>query len=86
MVLVYPTDEAKTDSEETRKVMKQVLAPKMTGIQIRGLKKLQKGGIAIETGNKIAAHKVREMAAKTDIIKCSVPRRVLPKFLIYDVD
>lgn len=41
--LVYPTDEGKTDSEETKKVVKQILAPKMTGIQVRGLKKYENG-------------------------------------------
>lgn len=71
VVLVCPTNEAKTDSEETKKVVKEVLAPKTTGIQVCGLGKIQKEGIAIKTGNKTAVQKITEMAGRNITIKCT---------------
>ena len=50
-VLVYPADEAKEDSEETKKVVKQMIQPKEKGWQIRSIRKVRKGGVAVEAGS-----------------------------------
>lgn len=86
VILVYPKNEEKADSEETKKIVKKVLAPKTTEIQVRGMRKIQKGGVAMETGNKTAAQKIRQMTATNESIKCTRPKRALPKLLIYDVE
>lgn len=86
VVLLYPTDEAMTDSEVTKKIVKEALAPKQQGIQIRALRKVQKGGVAIESGTKKSAQKIRDIAAKNERIKAVEPKKILPKVMLYDVD
>ena len=86
VVLVYQKDETKTDSEESKKVLKEVIAPKDLGIQIRAIRKVQKGGVVVESGTRQGAQKIREIAGRVDKLKIAAPRKILPKMLIYDVD
>jgi hypothetical protein len=85
LVLVYPSDEQITDSEVTKKLVKEALAPKEQGIQIRALRKVQRGGVAIESGTTQSAKKIRDMADKHDRLKIALPKKILPKVMIYDV-
>lgn len=86
VVLAYPQDEEVTDSEETKKVIKETIVPKQEGIQFRAVRKITKGGLAIETGTKEAAINVREALARVPSIKCADPRRRLPRMQIFDVE
>ena len=86
VVLVYQKDESKVDSEETKKVIKQVIMPKESGIQIRAIRKVQKGGVVVESGTRKGAQKIRELASRVETLKIAAPRRILPKMIIYDVD
>lgn len=85
VVLVYPTDEKKVDSEETKKLIKESLAPKKEGIQVRSIRKVQKGGIVVETGTKSGATKIKEMT-RTPTLRVVEPKKINPRVLIYDVD
>lgn len=85
VVLAYPQDDEATDSEETKKVIKEAIVHKQAGIQFRAVRKIQKG-VAIETGTKQAAVKVREALSRVPTIRCTDPRRRLPRVQIYDVD
>ena len=84
--MVYPKDEKITDSEVTKKIFKEVLAPKDQGIQIRALRKVQKGGLAIESGTKKSAQKIRDIASGHDRLKAMQPKKILPKAMVCDVD
>ena len=86
VVLVYQKDETKVDSEETKKVIKEIITPKESGIQIGAIRKVQKGGVVVESGTRRGAQKIRELAGKVETLKIAAPRRILPKMIIYDVD
>lgn len=86
VILAYPQDEEATDSEETKKVIKETIVPKQTGIQFRAVRKIQKGGVAIETGTRQAAAKVREALSRVPTLRCADPRRRLPRMQIFDVE
>lgn len=86
VVLVYPTDENKTDSEATKKIVVESLAPKSEGIQIRALRKVQKGGVVVESGTKSGAIKIREITNKIPSLKIVAPKQLNPRVMIYDVD
>lgn len=86
VVLVYQKDETKVDSEETKKAIKEVIMPKESGIQIRAIRKVQKGGVVVESGTRKGAQKIRELAGRVETLKIAAPRRILPKMIIYDVD
>lgn len=81
-VLVYPADESKTDSEETKKVLKSTLAPKSEEIQVRAVRKVQKGGIAVETGSKSAAIKIKELTMKVPTLGIAAAKVINPRVLI----
>lgn len=86
VVLIYPTDESAQDSEETKKAVKEVVVPKSSGIQVRAVKKIQRGGIVVETATKQGAVKIREITSKVPTIRLAEPKRILPKVLIYDIE
>ena len=86
MVIVYQKDETKIDSEETKKALKEVITPKDMGLQIRSLRKVQKGGVVVESGTRQGAQKIREIAGKVEKLKIAMPRKILPKMIVYDVD
>ena len=86
VVLVYPKDETITDSEVTKKMFKEVLAPKEQGLQIRAVRKVQKGGLAVESGTKKTAQKIKDITTGHDRLKAMAPKKILPKAMIYDVD
>lgn len=71
VVLVYPKYEQITDSEVTKKIVKEVLAPKEQGIQIRAVRKVQKGDLAIESGTKKCAQKIREIATNNERLRAA---------------
>ena len=77
VVLVYHKDESKVDSEETKKVIKEVIKPKESGIQIRAIRKVQKGGVVVESGTRQGAQKIRELAGKVESLKIAAPRSCL---------
>ena len=86
VILVYHKDETKTDSEETKKALKEVIAPKDLGIQPRAIRKVQKGGVVVESGTRRGAQKIREIAGRVEKLKIAAPRKILPKILVYDLD
>ena len=85
-VLVYPVDEKKDDSDETKKVLKDILKPKEEGWQIRSMRKVRKGGVAVETGSAKTVQRIKEVARTQPTIKCVEPSRRRPMVQIFDVD
>lgn len=85
VLLVYPTKEG-ADSEETKQVVKNVIEPKKEGIQIRAIRKVNKGGVVIEAGSKKSAIVIKEAARKVTEIRCVEPRRMKPRLQIFDVE
>lgn len=85
IVLIYSKEETVV-SEDTKKIVKQAIVPKEQGLKIQPLRKINKGGVLIESGNKQSAVKSREVAQKVETIKVATPRRILPKIKIFDVD
>lgn len=85
VVLVYPTDESITDSEDTKKMVKGVLVPKEQGITIKAVKKIQKAGLVIESGTRRSAEEIKELTTRGKRLRVAPPKRILPKMLIYDV-
>lgn len=86
IVLVYPKDKRSTDSEETKQRVKTLLAPTEDGFQIKDVRKVAKGGIAIEAGNVKSAQAIRDAASKLDKYKCVDVKANNPRVMVYDVD
>lgn len=85
-VLLYPKDSTTTDSEITKRAVKEAVVPKDAGIQVRVFKKVQNGGVIIETATRQGAVKFKEITSKVPSIRVAEPRKILPKLLIYDVE
>lgn len=85
-VLIYPKDKRLTDSEETKQQVKTLLAPKEGGFQIKGLRKVPKGGIAIEAGSVKSAQAIRDATNKLEKYKTVDIKKSQPRVMIYDVD
>lgn len=85
VVLVYPTKEG-GNSEDTKKAVKNVIAPKIEGIQIRSIRKVNKGGVAIETGSSKSAGVIKDATKKNAEIRCAEPRVMLPRLQVFDVE
>lgn len=81
VVLVYPVDEKIIDSEVTKKTVKEVLAA-----DEQALRKVQKGGMAIESGTQRSAQKIRDITTRNERLRAATPKKILPKAMIYDVD
>lgn len=86
VVLVYPKDEKVQDSEATRKLVKESIKPREEGIQIRAVRRVQHGGLIIESGSRASAQKIRDIASRTETLRTAAPKKILPKVLIYDLD
>lgn len=86
VVLVYPVDEQQTDAEKTKKLIKETLAPKEDRIQIRSVRKVTKGGVVVDAGNKSGALKIKEIARRVPTLRVTEPKKPNPRVLIYDVD
>lgn len=86
VVLFYPTDENQTDAEQTKKLLKETLAPREEKLQIRSVRKVTKGGVVVEAGNKSGAIKIKEIARRVPSLKITEPKKLNPRVLIYDVD
>lgn len=69
LVLLYPTNEEQK-SEETRKAVKEVIAPKSEGLQIRAMRNVNRGGVAIETGSTKSTEAIKEAAKRVQNIRC----------------
>lgn len=67
-------------------MLKETLAPKSEGLQIRAVRKVQKGGIAVETVSKSGAIKIREITSKINTLGIAEPKKILPKVLICDLE
>ena len=85
-VLVYPTDETKEDSDEVKRSIKEIIKPKEDGWQIRAMRKVRKGGVAVEAGSVKTITKIKEVVSTKPNIKCVEPSRRQPMVQIYDVD
>lgn len=85
-VLIYPKDKRLTDSEETKKQVKTLLAPKEGGFQVKGLRKVPRGGIAIEAGSVKSAQAIRDATNKLEKFKTVDIKKSQPRVMIYDVD
>lgn len=69
-----------------RKVLKTSLAPKSEGLQFRCFRKIQKGGVEVETGKKSGADKMKQRTSRDPALRIAALKRIRPKVLIYDVD
>lgn len=85
VVILYPEDEAQK-SEVTRTAVKEVLAPKKEGLQIRAMRNVNKGGVVIETGSAKSTLAIKEAAQKVKNIRCVEPRRIKPRMQVFDVE
>ena len=56
------------------------------GWQIRSLRKVRKGGVAVEAGSVKTVNKIKEVASTKPNIKCVEPSRRMPMVQISDVD
>lgn len=90
VVLVYPeTDEgenAKLTSEDTRRKLAEIINPKEQFIQVKNIRKVRRGGIAVETANREGARKILEnVAVRESGLRPREPSRTRPKILVYDL-
>lgn len=76
VVFMYPADESKTDAEETKRLVKETLAPKEK-LQIRAFRKVTKGGVAVEAGTKIGATKIKELASRVPTFRLRSRRSLI---------
>ena len=72
--------------DRTKKVLKELIQPKDEGWQIRAMRKVRKGGVAVETGSVKTVNKIKEVATARKTIKCVEPSRRQPMVQIFDVD
>lgn len=86
VMLIYPTNETKKDSEETKKELKKTLVLKAEGLQIRAVRKMQRGGVVVEIGTKSGAQKLKEITAKVTTLKTAVLKKINLSIIIYDAD
>lgn len=85
VVLVFPENEPK-DSRVTREVVKKTLCPQEMGVQVRAVRSIRDGGLAIETATREQMEKVKAAPLLKDKgFKVQEPRVRGPKVLIYDV-
>lgn len=85
VVILYPTDEGQK-SEDTRKAVREVLAPKNEGLQIKAMRNVNRGGVVIETGSAKSTVVIKEAAKKVKNIRCVEPKLMKPRLQIFDVE
>lgn len=85
VVIIYPADESQK-SDVTRTAVREVLAPKQEGLQIRAMRNVNKGGIVIETGSSKSTLVIKEAAKKVKDVRCVEPRRIKPRVQVFDVE
>lgn len=85
-VLLYPVNATKEDEEETKKLVKTIIAPKEDGWQIQAIRKVRKGGVVIEAGSVQTAQKIKEATKAQTSLKCVELSRKNPVIQIFDLD
>lgn len=85
VLLVFPEKEPK-DSQVKKNTMKEVLKPQELGMQVRAVRTIRDGGIALETATREQLLKVKEAQLLRERgFKVQEPRVRSPRVLIYDV-
>lgn len=85
VVLVFPDGEEK-DSKKTKAIVKESLRPQEIGVQVKAVRTIRDGGLAIETNTREQLEKVKAAPSLLEKgFKVQEPRVRGPRLLIYDV-
>lgn len=88
LVTIYPKREI--TSEETRRDIQRLVSPREIKVGVNAVRKIRKGGIIVEVGNKEDEVKLLESLRNNDTIKegyeVGTPKRRDPQIILYDVE
>lgn len=68
VLLIYPTDKNK-NADEIKKMIKDTLEPRKDKIQVRNVRKTQRGAVVVETGSREDVKKIRTITEKIPTIR-----------------
>ncbi|XP_023214383.1 uncharacterized protein LOC111617305 [Centruroides sculpturatus] len=84
VILVDPESE-EDDAERTKQKLKKKINPKKMGIGIQSVRKLRRGGVAIEVATTEEREKLRKAIETKAGLKTKVPSRRKPRVVLYGV-
>lgn len=85
VLLVYPPEsEPQQTSDQTKEKLKKAINPVQKGLKIDGIRRIGKGGVALQTENKKQLAQLAKVLEKEGL-KTKKPSRLRPNIIIYDV-
>lgn len=87
VVLVFPEGEGSAcSSKETRERVRQAINPRVEGIQVKGVRGIRDGGVAVVLGDRGQADRVKgSEGLRKAGLRVAEPRLQRPRVMLYDV-